>query len=462
MTAIPDAAVATAADRLLPARIEGFARRNEARLLILLLGFGFVARLAWLFLNTGERLRAHRSEMWHVAYNWSQTGVMADAYGAGSGITSHVGPINVVIAGIIYRVLGIDTPAAEFALSVVAASVAIALFWFLYKVAQELGVATAPRLFALAILAVVPLHFYLEIVDFRIREGALAAMLAAAMLWRLLVMDRNGRPSWRTISGFALLAAFAFLINPGVALGGYAGLGFVILRHIPWKAWPGTAAILLAAFLAVNGAWIVRNYQVYDRFMPSRGNFWLEVSTANYAAAVDARDQRATFVARLRHMHPFFSEQAYARYSAYPNDVAYFDALGAETRAWIAGDPKGFATLTARHLKDLWFPPPWLYRLYSEKQPTAGDRAKQAWAWGFSTLALLGLAAGLFTQPRRTLFVVLSLLPTVMLYSLVQPTLRYRYLLVGVSTYLAIAFLWRVFERARPAASPAPALSRTG
>jgi len=437
----------------LPARVEAFARKHEAGLLVLLLGAGFFGRLAWLFLNSEERLRAHRSEMWHVAAHWAKTGVMADAYGFGSGISSHVGPVNVVIAGTLYRIFGIDTPAAEFSLSLIAAAVAIGLFWFLYKAAGELGIAVAPRLAALAILAVLPLHFYLEVIDFRIREGALAAMLAAAMLWWLLVMDRRGRPSWRVIAGFALLAGFAFLINPGVALGGYAGLGFVILRHIPWPAWPMTAAILLAGFLAVNGAWIVRNFEVYDKFMPSRGNFGLELSTANHAAAVHSADPRSTFQARMREVHPFFSPEAAARYQRYPRDIDYFDALGAETKAWIAGNPRDFAKLTGRHLKELFFPPDWLYNLYSQDQTRTSDRVKQAWAWSFAALGLLGLAVGLVSAPRRYLFVLLSLLPTVMLYSIVQPTLRYAYVLLALITYLALAFLWQLLVRAWPGKS---------
>lgn len=448
--------------RTFPARVGELARRHEARLLVLLLGIGFVGRLAWLFLNTEERLRAHRSEMWHVAAHWAKTGVMADAYGEGSGISSHVGPVNIVIAGTLYRIFGIDTPAAEFALSAIAAAVTIALFWFLYKAAGELGIATAPRLAALATLAILPLNFYLEIVDFRIREGALGAMLSAAMLWWLLVMDRQGRPGWRTIAGFALLGGFAFLINPGVALGGYAGLGFVILRHVPWTGWPLTAAVLLAGFLAINGAWIIRNFEVYDRFMPSRGNFGLEISTANHAAAVDPADPRSVFQARMRAVHPFFSDEAYSRFKAYPRDVDYFDSLGAETRAWIAANPGDFATLTARHVKELWFPPIWLYNLYSQAQPDTTDRIKQAWAWGFAAFALLGLVAGLVAAPRRYLFVVLGMLPTVMLYSLVQPTSRYRYLLLGVITYLAFGFAWRLLERAWPGHRAGPFSSPPG
>lgn len=55
---------------------------------------------------------------------------------------------------------------------------------------------------------------------------------------------------------------------------------------------------------------------------------------------------------------------------------------------------------------------------------------------------------------------LLSLLPTVMLYSIVQPTLRYAYVLLALITYLAVAFAWQLLVRAWPG-KPAAMASQT-
>jgi hypothetical protein len=416
--------------------------RRERLAVGLLLLLAFAARMAWLLSDPESRLGRHKSEAWNAAAHWAATGVVGDVYAQGTGISSHVGPFNTVLAGSIYRLFGTATPTSELILSVIAASVVTLLFWVLYQVARELGVAVLPRLAALFVLAAGTLYYYAEMTDFRVREAGWNALLMATMLWRLLVLDRQGGLHPLQIAGFALLAGFAFLVNSGIALGGYLGLGFVILRHVKPLDWPATALVLLAAFLVMNGAWMVRNYQVYDRFMPSRGNFWLEVSIANHPGALTLPPERA-FQQQMFTIHPTFSEAARNKIKELGSDAAYFDLLGVETKAWIGANPEAFLALSARHIGEYFLPPRYMWDIYGMGAP-GGVRLKQAWIWGFTILGLMGLALGLAEASRRYLFVVAALLPPVLLYALVQPTLRYRYLLAGLLTYLAMHACWRL------------------
>ena len=431
---VPERAVAT-----------GRLARSEGPLVAVMLALGFLLRLGWLFLNPAERLRPHRSEMWHVAATFARTGRLADAYAPDSGVSSHVGPFNTMVEGLVYRVFGIGSTASELILAVLAAAVVCTLFWLLYRIAAALDVPLVPRLAALAVLLFVPFNYYVEVVDFRIREGAFAAMLAAGLLLWLLRLDAERLLGWRSVARFGLGAAFAFLINPGIALGAYAGLGLVALRHLPVRRWPAAALILLAGFVAVNGAWIVRNEIVYHRFMVSRGNFGMELDTANHAAAIDPADPRAVFIARSQQIHPFFSAAALARLKTYPDDATYFAALGKEANAWIAAHPADFARITLRHLRELYFPPSWLFDQYGTGEHST--RPKQALVWAIDALGLIALALGLVERTRRYLFVTLTIAFPTLLYIVVQPTLRYRYAFAGLLTYLAAGLVWRLIPR---------------
>jgi len=436
-----------------PARLADRLHRHEAALVAGLLASGWLLRLGWLFLAPDERLRPHRSEMWNVAVAYARTGTLADAYAPGSGISSHVGPFNTILAGLIYRWFGVGSLPAELILAVAAATTTMALFWTLDRIAAELRIGIVPRLAALAFLTLVPINFYLEIVDFRIREAAFATLIGSAGLLWLLRLDAGGGVGNRALAGFGLLAGFAFLINPVVALPLYTGIGLVALRHVPMRRWPVGMAIGLAGLAAVNGAWVVREYRVYDRLMLSRGNFGLELDTANHDAAVAPADPRAVFVARSRAIHPSFSAAALARLKTYPNDVAYFDTLGAEAKAWIAANPGGFVRISLRHLRELYFPPQWQWNQYGD-HPRRGVAALQAVKWAITALALAMLATGLLTRPRPWLFVAISLALPTLLYMILQPTLRYRYIFEGLFVFLAAEIAVRTvawLARRRPA-----------
>lgn len=428
--------------------------RLERPLVAAMLALGLIVRIGWLFLNPAERLRPHTSEMWHVAATFARTGELADAYAPGSGVSSHVGPFNTMVEGLVYRAFGIGSLTSELVLAVIAAAVVCTLFALLNRIAAALDIPVVPRLAALAVLLFVPFNFYLEVVDFRIREGAFAAMIAAGLLLWSLRLDAGRLLGWRSVARFGLGAAFAFLINPGIALAAYAGLGLVGLRHLPVRRWPVAALLLLAGFIAVNGAWIVRNERVYHRLMVSRGNFGMELDTAFHDAAVDPVDPRAVFIARSQQIHPFFSATALARLKTFPDDATYFASLGAEANAWIAAHPAAAAHIALRHLRELYFPPAWLFDQYGTGEHNTVP--KQVLVWAISALGVAGLGLGLVERPRRHLFVLLTIAFPTLLYIVVQPTLRYRYAFAGLLTFLAAGLVWRLVAPliSPPAQSP--------
>ena len=122
-------------------------------------------------------------------------------------------------------------------------------------------------------------------------------------------------------------------------------------------------------------------------FMPSRGNFGLELTIANYEGALDAPDDRVAFRNRMREVHPFLDGEGRKRYRHYQRDVDYFDVMGHEARAWIAAHPAEFAQLSAKHLRQLMFPPAWLYDRYMIVDIRPIDRLRQVIAWTTAALS---------------------------------------------------------------------------
>lgn len=414
---------------------------------MLILAVGFALRVVWMLANPAERMVPHESEMWHVADSFARTGTLADAYGAGSGVSAHVGPFNTMLAGYIYRLLG-PGAGAEVTLSVLSISWVLITIAALFFAFRELKVPIVARLCAAGFFALMPLNFYLEVVDFRIREGAFAAMLSAIALLILLRWDRRTELRWPAFFAFACYCGLVFLVSPALALACYAGLGLLILRRFNVSRWPVAAVLIVLGLALVNAPWVWRNYQVYDRFLLSRGNGGLELAIANHPYAVAPEDARATFNKRLQAIHPFFTKEAFARYKQAPNDVVYAEALGQEAKAWILSHPADALTIWVRHLRELYFPPRWQWNIYYAGEP-GGMLVRQAVAYGAVVLAALAFFIALIGRESRYLYALAALAGPTLPYVIVQPTLRYRYQLIALMTFLAFAALGLLVRKLR-------------
>lgn len=96
------------------------------------------------------------------------------------------------------------------------------------------------------------------------------------------------------------------------------------------------------------------------------------------------------------------------------------------------------------HLRDQLFPPLWVYNPYGQEPPAIGQRVKQAWHWSLMVAALVALALGFRSHARPYLLVLLGLRAVVLLYALVQPTVRYRCFFVSLTTFLAVSAGWQL------------------
>jgi hypothetical protein len=391
-------------------------------------------------------------EAFNMAVSFARTGVLGDSFAPGQGPTAHVLPITPLWAGYVYRWLGVQSFAAELVLATAAIACVIGSLLFLYRAFGLIGTPRPARLAALAFLALVPLQFTLEIREFRIWEGALAVCLAHAGLWALLRLERAAQISWPAITGMGVLAATLFFTSPPMGLGLYLCCAWLLLEKCPPRQWPGAALVAAVALGLFVVPWAVRNNRALGAPVWLRPNFGLELALAYHPGAV-TDDPGKAFYERWRAVHPFASRLTVARMQAAGGEVAYARALGDETRAWISAHPAQAAMLTLRHARDYLLPPPYVWRYEKDR------RVALAWSAVHSIIGALGFAGmvvALVAGWRRYRLPALLMVATALPYFLVQPVIRYRYLIAGLLVMFAADLVARVVRRLAPGVQAAP------
>ncbi len=93
-------------------------------------------------------------------------------------------------------------------------------------------------------------------------------------------------------------------------------------------------------------------------------------------------------------IHPYHSPVARAELARHGGEIAYSRNLAAETKGWIAAHPLDFARLSARHLRQFFFPSPWQFYF------TDWEEWRHARAILLSLMSLFGPLG--FWAPRST------------------------------------------------------------
>ncbi|HZC24070.1 MAG TPA: hypothetical protein VE866_12075, partial [Candidatus Binatia bacterium] len=158
--------------------------------------------------------------------------------------------------------------------------------------------------------------------------------------WRL-----EESPRTRDWILFGLLGGLAALTEP-VTLSVVPLLALWTLyrrfrTNVPWKT-PMIAAALAA--LAVMSPWIVRNYELFHRFIPVRSGFGLELYIGN-----NGYSQRWVNSA----LHPNHSDAELSEYERV-GEIAYMDHKLHQAEAYMRSHPAWFAWMTCRRIIYMW------------------------------------------------------------------------------------------------------------
>ncbi len=405
-----------------------------------LIVLGVVLRVAWLLRFT--RHAVSEGESANVALAFAKTGVLADAFFPGQGPTAHVTPISPLVAGLVYRLFGIQSTLSEAVLTAWSLTLVFGSFWLLYEAFGKLKSPVLARLAGLAVLCLLPLNFSLEAVWFRTWDGGLAAALGSAFLFVLLTLDQQDEVTLAQTAGTALLAALLLFVSPPLGLPAYLCGAILLVKKIPPRRWLPSLGIIAVTSVLVLAPWTIRNDLVMGKPILLRDNFGLELAQANYPAALTNPDRLAQFRQRYVEIHPY-SRPAILRNNG--GEVAYFDKLSRDTKQWIAQNPASFAKLTFRHLVEFFLPPSWYWQQFGGEGKGTGSKMYLNWA--ISIFGLCGLAYGLYRRFPDYIYLFLMTLVPVVPYIVVQPTLRYRYPILGLLVFLSADLLIRLASR---------------
>jgi hypothetical protein len=272
--------------------------------------------------------------------------------------------------------------------------------------------------------------------------------MGAFFLDQLLRLDDAVAIARRDIIGLGLLAAACLFVTPPIGLAAYAGGLLLMVRKTQPRRWPAVVGIVAVTAAIVLAPWPLRNLNELGRPILLRDNFGLELAQGFFPEAATATDRSAAFVDRHRAIHPFGdgSGKAYAAMQAAGGEAAYAEQLGTETKAWIAANPAAAARLAGEHLVGMLFPPKW-YWGETGNANSRGTMPKLVAHWLVTALALAGLVLGLKRVGTRYAYVAFFALLPLLPYLLVQPNLRYRYLVITLFTFIAADFVARLWPR---------------
>jgi 4-amino-4-deoxy-L-arabinose transferase-like glycosyltransferase len=173
-----------------------------------------------------------------------------------------------------------------------------------------------------------------------------AFLLSLALLLTLWMTDEL--PNRRMWVVFGLLWGIIALTNTAVV----SMLPFCLLwlfYYLPWRRqqFGGAALCILTAVLVVT-PWLVRDYQVFGRFIFVRDNLPLEMYQAN-------NDQSAGLW--TRNEHPGNNPEAMRRFQEL-GELGFMSEKQQEVRQFISEHPGRFVRFTAKRAVYFWIAPP--------------------------------------------------------------------------------------------------------
>ncbi len=189
-------------------------------------------------------------------------------------------PYPLLLAGL-FRIFGIDSPAAYFAALTINAIVGALTVWLIFAMARAVGAGQNVALLAAGLFVIWPTQVY------AVSHAQAISLITAAVCAMILLFYsavRTGRSApW---IGFSLIGTLAALTEP-VLLPPMALTGILILfwRSLPVAARLRNAAILLGAAIVVIGPWTVRNRLVHGQWIPIKSTFWVNVWKGNNPSA---------------------------------------------------------------------------------------------------------------------------------------------------------------------------------
>ena len=359
----------------------------------------FLLRVGGMFLIHSYRVNLENDESSHIAASLAAGRGFSSPFGSHTGPTAWLGPVYPFVLSRIFLIFGGQTRAAVFAallLNCVLSSLTVIPVFFIARSTFGLRIAK----WSLWTWALFPYAMYWGIRW--IWDTALSALLLTLLFWCTLNLARSS--SLRKWMLYGVLWGIAGLTNTAeLAFLPLAGIWICYQQSRQGKPFLRNATVGAVLFFAVLTPWIARNYVVFHKFIPVRGNFGLEFHLGN---TPDAMGMWQVWLHPSQNLHEFRKYQAMG-------EVAYIHSKLEETLQFVHQHPEHFAFLTLAHFVYYWSEPPhveayfFVYRLKFFFSRSLGAGAVRAGA---------GIAAP--SARGRIIFIAGSKLPGDLLHHL--------------------------------------------
>jgi 4-amino-4-deoxy-L-arabinose transferase-like glycosyltransferase len=392
-----------------------------------IVGIALVLRVGWIILGHTYKFKSADDnfgfgwEMGRIAAALASGRGFSDPFGPQTGPTAWEPPLYPHLIAGVFLLFGIYSEASAFVLltlnSVFSALTCIPIFFIARRIfSEKVAVGSA---WAWALLPNVMFWCTRWV-----WETSLSALLLATIFWLALALEES--EGWLPWLEFGLLWGITAL-NSTSLLSFLPAAGLWGWRHRAKHGKKSLLGIALASvvFVACITPWLVRNQQVFGKFIFIRDNFGAELRLGNGNGA------DGTW---MEYLHPTQDVYAMRQYQAM-GELAYIELRKQEALDYIRADYVRFAGLCGKRFIYFWAGPP------KATLPPWLNEAKNSLFLASSILMFWGLGRALRQRKSGAwlLFWLILLVPTV--YYVVFPAPRYRVPIEPEMAILAVFLL---------------------
>ena len=346
-------------------------------------------------------------EMGRVGRSIAQGHGFASPYEGNTGPSAWEPPLYPYLIGVVFKIFGIYTPASAWVLlsinSLFATLTCIPIFLIAYRTFGERMAVWSAYAWALN-----PYVWYWSI--HWIWDTTFTPLVLACLF--LLALELQEWPGWKGWALFGALYGVGALANPTMlAFLPFCGLWIWRQRFRRGLSSVGGVALSSVVFFLVLSPWVVRNYEVFGRFVFLRDDFGLQVRLGNgpYADGM-----------LMPYLQPNLNRLELEKFQRM-GEIAYAESCKKIAFDWIHAHPARFAVISLKRFFYYW------NGLPKATNSVARVDFRTAPFLATSVLALWGLGRAVRQKrPGAWLFAGLVLTyPTV--YYFVFPHARYRH-----------------------------------
>jgi hypothetical protein len=383
----------------------------------------------------GSHLYANEAEMGEIARNiLAGKGFTLSLLGPDQP-TAFIPPFEPYLFALVHYVFG-DTPLSYAVLIAIRSALSVASAYVAYAIVRD---AWSQQLAVLTLLTVAfypPFIYYSAISEYIVRPP-FSVLLGLIILWCLLHFER--RPSLRR--GYLVGAIFGLSLYVQSNFMSFIPFAMAWMAYVLWydrehlRGWHKLLPLVAMPFITVCilSPWTLRNYRVFEEWVPLRTGFGLLFWLANNPVAtgdvlsVSSWYEPRFDMAPAKTLPPTVLTQVRRA-----NEAERDRLLLREAKQFIARHPGRYLELTLTRLRSFWLGAP-KRRIIAWKQVAVA-------AYGAYSVALVSLAgiALAFRRDRVVCLFMLLAIHFILLYGLVQASYSY-YRMDSEPVYLILA-----------------------